>query len=109
MSRWPNDKIDQLKALWKEGKSSGEIAKLLRVSRNAVIGKLTRLGLTGDAPERTKPVTQGRVDPQKHIDQRDLSILDALVDGEDARSIARRFSVAPEHVRDLWDAREACA
>lgn len=36
-----------LRAMWNEGKSSTEIADLLAVTRNAVIGKLDQLGLLG--------------------------------------------------------------
>lgn len=36
-----------IQAMWSEGKSSGEIAEVLGVSRNAVIGQLNKLGLIG--------------------------------------------------------------
>lgn len=42
---WTDDRIEKLKELWKTGKSAGVIALDLRVSRNAVIGKVHRLGL----------------------------------------------------------------
>ena len=48
-SPWSEERIEQMKALWKEGLSCSQIAKRLKcgVSRNAVIGKLHRLGLSG--------------------------------------------------------------
>jgi GcrA cell cycle regulator len=40
---WTDERIDQLKARWKEGASAGVIAHELGVTRNAVIGKISRL------------------------------------------------------------------
>ena len=43
---WTDDRVDTLKKLWTEGLSASQIAKELGgVSRNAVIGKVHRLGL----------------------------------------------------------------
>ena len=42
---WTEEVINQLKQLWNEGKSTGEIGKNLGVSKNAVVGKAHRLGL----------------------------------------------------------------
>lgn len=47
ISIWSDDLIARLEKLWSAGKSAGEIAAILgHVSRNAVIGKVHRLGLT---------------------------------------------------------------
>lgn len=47
---WTNDRVETLKKLWADGLSCSQIAKQLRgVSRNAVIGKVHRLGLSGRA------------------------------------------------------------
>ena len=44
---WTKQKVDKLTKLWEQGVSSREIAgKLGDVSRNAVIGKANRLGLS---------------------------------------------------------------
>lgn len=44
---WTPERIEQLKKLWSEGKSANEIANELgAISRNAVIGKVYRLGLS---------------------------------------------------------------
>lgn len=42
---WPEAKIERLRAMVKAGKSASEIAKELNTSRNAVLGKLDRLGI----------------------------------------------------------------
>ncbi|WP_038035554.1 GcrA family cell cycle regulator [Thermopetrobacter sp. TC1] len=51
---WTEDRVVLLKKLWMEGLSASEIAKELgnNISRNAVIGKVHRLGLPARAPAR---------------------------------------------------------
>ncbi len=46
---WTDERIEQLRRLWAEGHSASQIAGTLGggVSRNAVIGKIHRLGLSG--------------------------------------------------------------
>jgi GcrA cell cycle regulator len=53
---WSDDRVEQLKTLWTEGLSASQIARALGgVTRNAVIGKVHRLGLAGRAsPSRSE-------------------------------------------------------
>jgi GcrA cell cycle regulator len=45
---WTDERIETLRRLWAEGHSASQIASALGgVSRNAVIGKIHRLGLSG--------------------------------------------------------------
>jgi GcrA cell cycle regulator len=47
---WTDERVETLKKLWQEGHSASQIAKALGgVTRNAVIGKVHRLGLSGRA------------------------------------------------------------
>lgn len=47
---WTDERVEQLKKLWSEGLSASQIAgRLGEVTRNAVIGKVHRLGLAGRA------------------------------------------------------------
>jgi GcrA cell cycle regulator len=48
---WTDERVEQLKQHWTEGKSASQIASLLGygLTRNAVIGKVHRLGLAGRA------------------------------------------------------------
>lgn len=68
---WTEDRVGALKKLWLEGQSASQIAKQLGggVTRNAVIGKVHRLGLSGRAapsqparasfrPARPRPAAQ---------------------------------------------------
>jgi hypothetical protein len=44
--KWTYDRENTLKKLWKEGKTASEIAETLGgTTRNAVIGKVNRLGI----------------------------------------------------------------
>lgn len=44
---WTDERVETLKSMWTEGKSASQIAKELGgVTRNAVIGKVHRLGLS---------------------------------------------------------------
>lgn len=56
---WTDERVELLKKLWAEGLSASQIAgKIGGVTRNAVIGKVHRLGLSGRATP-TKP-SRGR-------------------------------------------------
>ncbi|MEM9641658.1 MAG: GcrA family cell cycle regulator [Pseudomonadota bacterium] len=47
---WTDERVETLKTMWTEGKSASQIAKELGgVTRNAVIGKVHRLGLSNRA------------------------------------------------------------
>lgn len=48
---WTEERVDQLKSLWTDGLSASQIARVLGegITRNAVIGKVHRLGLAGRA------------------------------------------------------------
>ncbi len=48
---WNDERVELLKKLWAEGLSASQIAgRIGGVTRNAVIGKVHRLGLSGRAP-----------------------------------------------------------
>jgi len=59
---WTDERVETLKKMWNEGQSASQIAKELGgVTRNAVIGKVHRLGLsnrTGVAPQPAPPAPQ---------------------------------------------------
>ena len=77
---WTDERVETLRKLWLDGLSASQIAKQLGgVTRNAVIGKVHRLGLSGRAapsqPARTvfkaprparpvQPAAPRRVEPQ---------------------------------------------
>ncbi len=54
---WTDERVERLKKLWNEGLSASQIAADLGgVTRNAVIGKVHRLGLSGRAKSPTRPL-----------------------------------------------------
>lgn len=60
IEKWTPEKLRKLQSLVKENLTAREIASILRVSRNSVIGKLNREGLklngaTGPRPKSRKP------------------------------------------------------
>ncbi len=56
---WTEERVELLKRMWLEGRSASQIAKELgSVTRNAVIGKVHRLGLSSrNSPESTNTET----------------------------------------------------
>ena len=54
---WSSERIEQLRSLWHDGLSASQIAAQLGgITRNAVIGKAHRLGLTGrPSPIKNRP------------------------------------------------------
>jgi len=64
---WTEDRVERLKKLWGDGQSASQIAKELGgVTRNAVIGKVHRLGLSNRAsasPAIKAPRAQAKEKP----------------------------------------------
>lgn len=57
---WTDERVETLKRMWAEGQSASQIAKELGgVTRNAVIGKVHRLGLSNRNPGQTGGLRQG--------------------------------------------------
>ncbi|MDO5370357.1 GcrA family cell cycle regulator [Paracoccus sp. (in: a-proteobacteria)] len=53
---WTDDRVETLKRMWAEGQSASQIAKELGgVTRNAVIGKVHRLGLSNRTEGEEQP------------------------------------------------------
>ncbi|MDC9700895.1 MAG: GcrA family cell cycle regulator [Alphaproteobacteria bacterium] len=59
---WTNERVEQLRLLWTEGWSASQIAREMGgTTRNAVIGKVHRLGLSG----RSRTVQKNTPKPKK--------------------------------------------
>lgn len=116
MTHWTPEMEADLKRLRAEGHTFGECSKRLRVSRNACIGKATRLGLARNAPSKPTGPARPKLqpwndpdpnDPDHAIDARDLQILDETAKGRKPSAIARQFKTTETYVRELWRVREA--
>ncbi len=44
---WTDEMVEELKRLWAEGVTTGEIGRRLNISKNSIVGKVHRLGLSG--------------------------------------------------------------
>ena len=66
---WTDDRVEQLKKLWEAGLSASQIAaELGNVTRNAVIGKVHRLGLSGRAKSPSSAAPRPRkARPAQHM------------------------------------------
>jgi GcrA cell cycle regulator len=69
---WTDERVETLKKLWLDGLSASQIAtELGGVTRNAVIGKVHRIGLSGRArattPARTAPKAKPAATPQPTV------------------------------------------
>jgi GcrA cell cycle regulator len=79
---WTDERVNLLKTMWAEGNTASQIAKALDITRNAVIGKAHRLGLSGrpspirppDAP--AAPAAPVRAKPKKKEDRKGVGLLE---------------------------------
>jgi len=68
MGTWTDKKIEKLKVLWEKGVSTAEIGKRLDFSKNAIVGKVHRLGLSNrNSPIKNAPT---RIEKVKKIPSR---------------------------------------
>ncbi|MFT5775058.1 GcrA family cell cycle regulator [Hyphomonas sp.] len=97
---WTDERVEVLKKLWAEGHSASQIAKQLGgVTRNAVIGKVHRLGLSGRAtpsrpvkrpPRLARP--KPRVMPDGSVTMPTPAVTTPI---EQARPVERTAMIAP--------------
>lgn len=79
MSSWTEERIELLTKLWDQGFSASQIAKQLGgVTRNGVIGKLHRMGLSG----RATPSTPVQRKPRKPRNALPSPLTKLLLEGE---------------------------
>jgi GcrA cell cycle regulator len=65
---WSDERVEQLRKLWEAGLSASQIAaELGNVTRNAVIGKVHRLGLAGRAKSTAAAPRQRKPRPAQHV------------------------------------------
>ena len=64
---WTDERVELLKKLWSDGLSASQIAaEIGNVTRNAVIGKVHRLGLSGRGKAKTPARPSVRARPPAH-------------------------------------------
>jgi GcrA cell cycle regulator len=93
---WSDERVEQLKKLWESGLSASQIAaELGNVTRNAVIGKVHRLGLSGRAksPAATAP-RQRKPRPAPHM----MRVSRPVSRGNTALAHAFEFEIEPDPI-----------
>jgi GcrA cell cycle regulator len=93
---WTDERVEQLKKLWEAGLSASQIAgELGNITRNAVIGKVHRLGLSGRAKSPTSTAPRPRkARPQQHM----MRISRPAVRGNTALAQAFMVEVEPDPI-----------
>jgi GcrA cell cycle regulator len=91
---WTDERVEMLKKLWADGLSASQIAaELGGVTRNAVIGKVHRLGLAGRAKAPSSTVPRARKSrAHSHV----LRLGRSAIRGNTALAHAYEFEVEPE-------------
>src|SRR5436305_6152888 len=68
MQTWTDERVERLKKLWADGLSASQIAgELGGITRNAVIGKVHRLGLSGRAKSPSSAAPRPRKARATHM------------------------------------------
>jgi GcrA cell cycle regulator len=89
---WTEERVELLKKLWAEGLSASQIAaRLGGVTRNAVIGKVHRLGLSGRAKSPASAAPRARK-PRTHI----MRVGRPAMRGNTALALAFEMAEEPE-------------
>jgi len=94
---WTEERVEKLKEYWAEGMSASQIAKQLGgVTRNAVIGKVHRLGLSHRSPQ------EGGAEAEEAAPEKDAPVVAAETVMADAPAEAptRAAPPPPVEIRD---------
>jgi GcrA cell cycle regulator len=89
---WTDERVELLKKLWADGLSASQIAgELGGITRNAVIGKVHRLGLSGRAKSPSSSAPRVRK-PRSHM----MRVSRASMRGNTALALAFEMEQEPE-------------
>lgn len=93
---WTDEQVEELKKLWDQGLTTGEIGKALGVSKNAVVGKAHRLKLDS----RPSPIRRGEDEPQPE------QPATAPVEREKAAEVKKTVDAKPAPAKKSADKKE---
>ena len=103
---WTDERVETLKRMWAEGQSASQIAKELGgVTRNAVIGKVHRLGLSnrvggGGVEEVEEPVAAPpRVEPARPVAEAPRPVEPAPKPAPERAAVPPASNVTPLPIR----------
>jgi GcrA cell cycle regulator len=115
---WNDERVELLKKLWAEGLSASQIAgRIGSVTRNAVIGKVHRLGLSGRATTtrvkshrpRTRPIAVKRPQPKSRFTNVGNTALRALYQESEPYVAPVEELVIPQAERRSIQTLEECS
>lgn len=96
---WTEDRDCQLRQLWSAGHTAGQIAGVMKLSRNAIIGRARRMGLESRSAAIIPPRPSAKTialfwSMEEFIAEKDLSVTAA----------ARRVGMDPITATRMWEA-----
>jgi GcrA cell cycle regulator len=93
---WTDERVELLKKMWTEGQSASQIAKELGgVTRNAVIGKVHRLGLSNRTGAGPAPAAPAKPDSKAKAPKTESKPIPVKEEVAEARPEPRPAPVAP--------------
>ena len=95
---WTDERVELLKKMWGEGQSASVIAKELGgVTRNAVIGKVHRLGLSNraTAPSAQKSATMDKPAAKESVAEKPAPAKEAVVKPAETPTPIARKAIIP--------------
>ena len=102
---WNDERVEQLRKMWMDGHSASQIAGELGhgITRNAVIGKVHRLGLSGRVKTQSSAPSRPRIQqpraPRNPAPRRAPSV--GGTNGNTALAYAFRAAPAPKPIEDV--------
>jgi GcrA cell cycle regulator len=101
---WTDERVEHLRKLWNDGLSASQIAaELGGITRNAVIGKVHRLGLSGRAKSPSVPRPRK---PRTHNPM--MRVTRPLVRGNNALAPSYDAEPEPEYVENVIPMGQRC-
>lgn len=104
---WTDERVDLLKKLWSEGLSASQIANRLGdVTRNAVIGKVHRLGLSGRATtsrvKAVRPRKRTVKSPTRTVKPKFINVAHAALKNELQTNRSLKADASNQPVEELF-------
>lgn len=102
---WTEEKIEKLRQMWEQGKTSNEIAKKLGVTKNSIVGKVHRLCLKArPSPIKNKDEKAEVVAETLELsveNEEDLSVSEETAGLDTAKEQKEKKSKKPAHCLKL--------
>ena len=98
---WTDQMVEDLRRMWKEGMTTGAIGKKLGVSKNSIIGKVHRLGLSGrPSPIKRKSDTSAPKPSLTNSTPNEVSTKNSTTSNEKTASVkpVEQVSVPPQKI-----------